>query len=332
MIADKEIRSMRASFKELEKEIEAAKRIVLYRHRSPDYDALGSQMGLATWIKESYPEKEVHVVGDVERNLMDGLFPVPEKLPESWYANEHLAIVTDVSNRKRIADDHIGLARKVIKIDHHNPPQPEEEFGDLRIVYPDRPAASEIVALFLLSRGSLFHKGKPLSKAVAEYLYCGIVGDTGRFQYQDTDGATLRIAADLLDCGADKTSIYRKMYRTDARRLAILQFCLSHYCVTEKGTCYYVISKEDLDRLSMTTSEGNLHINVFRDMAGVKAVVSVTYDTELDDYRVSLRSASTVLYPAVQAFNGGGHDYSAGCHLSSLDQLPQLLQAVDDLK
>ncbi|MFX7845285.1 hypothetical protein ABTK14_23800, partial [Acinetobacter baumannii] len=80
---------------------------------------------------------------------------------------------------------------RTIKIDHHPLPSIEECFGDFLIVHPDRPAASEIVALFCLSRSKKY----VLSKEEATYLYCGIVGDTGRFTYQDTDGATLRIAA-----------------------------------------------------------------------------------------------------------------------------------------
>ena len=39
-------------------------RIAIFRHEKPDFDALGSQMGLATWIKDNFPDKEVHVLGD----------------------------------------------------------------------------------------------------------------------------------------------------------------------------------------------------------------------------------------------------------------------------
>ena len=323
-------RKMSKEFLLLEKKIKEYSRIVVYRHASPDFDALGAQMGLVQWIKDNYPEKEVHYVGDRSENLMPDLFPYPEEGLDDFFSKEHLAIVVDVANQKRIAANQILRAKEVIKIDHHNIPAPEEDFGNIRIIYPDRPAASEIIALFLLSRGTFFKKTS-LSVTASSSLFCGIVGDTGRFQYQDCDGATLRIAADLLDMGIDKEDIYRKMYRTDRRKLAILNYCLSHYKITEKGTCYYILDEKTMQELSMTTEEGNLHINVFRDMVGVKAVVSVTYDTIHRNYRVSLRSSSTILYPAVQAFGGGGHDYSAGCHLASLDDLPKLLAAVDKL-
>ena len=38
-------------------------RIAIFRHEKPDFDALGSQLGLATWIKDNFPNKEVHVLG-----------------------------------------------------------------------------------------------------------------------------------------------------------------------------------------------------------------------------------------------------------------------------
>lgn len=329
-MAEIDYKKMSRDFQVLQRKIKEYSSIVLYRHSSPDFDALGAQMGLADWIKENYPEKEVHFVGDRNESMMPGLFPYPEELDDEFYRREHLAIVVDVSNRQRISLSHIDKAKEVIKIDHHHLPRPEDDYGDYKIVYPERPAASEIIALFLLSRGNLVKKYS-LSSKVASSLYCGIVGDTGRFQYQDCDGATMRIAADLLDHGVDKSEIYRLMYQTDERRLSILNYCLSHYRRTAKGTCYYVLDQQAMHDLSMTTDEGNLHINVFRDMIGVKAVVSVTYDALHKDYRVSLRSASTILYPAVAAFHGGGHDYSAGCHLDSLDELPKLLAAVDAL-
>ena len=39
-------------------------RIALFRHNSPDFDALGSQLGLYHWIKDNFPNKEVVYLGD----------------------------------------------------------------------------------------------------------------------------------------------------------------------------------------------------------------------------------------------------------------------------
>lgn len=329
MISNDEIKQFNVEFKELEKNIRAYDVIIIYRHQSPDFDAMGSQMGLYTWIKDNFPNKEVHFVGDRHPDLMPDLFPYPETLDDSVYSKKHLAITCDISNVSRLADNHIDRADKVIKIDHHPlPVQESERYGDYLIVHPDRPAASELVALFALSRGKKYF----ISKEAASFLYSGIVGDTGRFSYQDTDGATFRVAGDLVDRGADVSDISFRMYQLDQRQINILKECLNHYQVTEKGTCYYVFTKEQMEQLHMTVDHGNLHINTFRNMKGVRVAVSVTWDEGKNHYRVSLRSAHVHVAPAAVAFGGGGHDFAAGCHIDSLDELPKLIQAIDELK
>lgn len=330
MFTKNEFKTLHNQFKYLEEKIKEYDRIVVYRHTSPDFDALGSQMGLATWIKDNFPKKEVIYVGENHPTFMPELFPYAMEVDESWFLKPHLAITTDISNLPRLSGkEFLRYAKEVIKLDHHPLPEKEEErFGDYLIVYPDRPAAAELVALFALSRSKKFK----LTKLAARYMYTGIVGDTNRFMYQDTDGATLRIAADLLDVGIDKTYIYDEMYKTDLRRMNILKFCLNNFKVTDKGTCYYVLTKEDQEKLNMTSDEGNLHINTFRNLAGVRVVASITWNEKNQEYRVSLRSAHMVVAPVANMFNGGGHDFAAGCKLKTLDDLPKLIQALDDLK
>ena len=319
-------------FKYLLKRIKEEERIVIYRHSSPDYDALGTQMGLYTWIKDNFPSKEVHYVGDYDKGLMEELYPAPEEVDDSFFEKDHLAITVDVANRPRIGLSRIDKAKEVIKIDHHPLPVNEEErFGDYVIVYPDRPAASEIIALF-----TLVYKNKyKLSKEAAAYLYSGIVGDTGRFLYNDTDRTTLSISASLLDTGFDKQEIYRMMYEKDLRDMQIFKCCMDKFKITEKGTGYYILDKEDLERFDMTTNEGNKNLNYFRDLKNVRLVASITYikDREKDNgkYRVSLRASKLIISSVANKFGGGGHDYAAGCTISSLDELQGLLDACDSI-
>ncbi len=321
------IKDMHDAFNKMMKVIKENDRFIIYRHSSPDFDALGAQMGLATWIKDNFPDKTVHFVGDEDHNLIPLLFPHMQQLTEADFMKEHVAITVDVADSKRVSCNHLNLAKYVLKIDHHNFPPKELDFGQLKVVFPTRPAASEILALFALSRPKKYI----LSKEAATYLYIGIIGDTNRFLYQDTDSATLRIAGDLLDCGVDKTEVYHRMYQTDMRRLNLLKFCLNNYKVTDAGIAYYVFDKKDLEDLCMTTNEGNLHINVFRDLENVKAVASITYDNDKKDYRVSIRSRNLVVDKVAKQFNGGGHDFAAGCRISNLSQLSGLLSKLDQL-
>lgn len=327
MISKQKIKDLHNQFKVLENDIKEYDQIIIYRHQSPDFDAMGSQMGLYLFIKENYPDKKVYYVGDNHPDHMPELFPYTEELDESVYDIPHLAITVDVSNRSRIACDHIDKASKIDKIDHHPlPATVEEMYGHFLIVHPDIPAASEIVALFALSRGKKYK----ISKECASYLYCGIVGDTGKFSYQDTDGTTLRVAADLLDCGVDCNKINDLMYQTSAKRLNILKYCLNTYKLTDSGICYYVFTKEIMKQLAMTVDHGNLHINTFRNMKGVKVACSCTWDEGHQNYRIFLRSANTVIAGACVKYGGGGHDYASGCHIDSLDVLPEFIKTIEE--
>ena len=77
-------------------------RICVFRHLMPDYDALGSQMGLVTWLKDNFPNKEIHYVGDNHVTFTPRLFPEMEDLPESWFKEPFLAFILDVGNEKEL--------------------------------------------------------------------------------------------------------------------------------------------------------------------------------------------------------------------------------------
>lgn len=245
-------------------------------------------------------------------------------MDESWYdQNEHLAIVVDTATVDRIADRHIEKAKYVIKLDHHIN---VDHYANEEIVYDKFAAASELLALFVMAQPRKYI----VSQDAARAFYIGIIGDTGRFQYQDVSPMTLRLAADLLATGIDKTEIYNQMYKSSLRQLNFLKFVLNNYKVSEKGTCYYVLTDEDLKRLDIEVTEGKLHINTFRNVEGVTSVVSVTEDKAKGEWRVSLRSAHKVIVNVAQQFNGGGHEYAAGAKLKSLDELPALIKALDE--
>ncbi len=38
--------------------------IIIYRHKSPDGDALGSQFGLGEWLKRNFSNKKIYYVGE----------------------------------------------------------------------------------------------------------------------------------------------------------------------------------------------------------------------------------------------------------------------------
>ena len=91
-------------FQEILQVIREASRIIIHRHKNPDGDALGSQIGLKHIILENYPEKHVLTVGDEAGRYAFMPDSVMDEVADALYA-EALAIVLDTSSRKLISDE-----------------------------------------------------------------------------------------------------------------------------------------------------------------------------------------------------------------------------------
>ncbi len=301
-------------------------RIAIFRHIIPDYDALGSQMGLATWIKDNFPNKEVHVVGDNHVTFTPRLFPVMDTLPESWFREPFLAFILDVGNASRIADPRFKKAKFKIKIDHH----PDvEHWGNISIVNTSASAASEnIVSALLNLKGNYV-----MSKEAASYFYIAIVGDSGRFQYSSTSAHTFAIAGELLNCGIDLSKIYQTMYVKKIEDLAVTAYILNHYHISEKGVAYYVLDSKIQKDLNITTERGKENVNLFSNIEGINAWCSITQDDNPKEpcWRISIRSKEKAINGVATQFGGGGHAQASGAKINTLDELPAFIAALDAL-
>ncbi|MBQ9266257.1 MAG: bifunctional oligoribonuclease/PAP phosphatase NrnA [Bacilli bacterium] len=305
--------------------IKSAKRIAIFRHIMPDFDALGTQFGLATRIKDNFPEKEVRCFGDNHVTFTPrGLFPETNKLSDAWFDDEFLAIIVDVGDQKRIADPRFIKAKYKIKIDHH--PMTDDIF-DLSVVDTEKAAAAEIVVNMLLS-----FKGKYVfSKKAAEYFYIALVGDSGRFQYSSTTPHTFDIASLLLEKGINITEIYEKMYIKTLDDLEVTKFIMNNFKIDKYGVAYYVLTNNDLINLKITSERGKDNVNLFSNIEGVKIWCSITEDITEPCFRVSIRSRNYVINGVAAEFKGGGHAQASGAQIADLSELPKLIEALDRL-
>ena len=69
-------------------------KIIIHRHLRPDPDALGSQVGLAELLRESFPEKEIRQVGETIEGLR---FLAEMQEVEDVFYQGALVIVTDTA-------------------------------------------------------------------------------------------------------------------------------------------------------------------------------------------------------------------------------------------
>lgn len=309
----------------IRKAIEKYDRIVVFRHIKPDYDALGSQLGLVTFLKDNFPDKEIHFVGDNHVSFTPRLFPVMERLNDNWFTKPFLAIVLDVGDHERIADPRYLKADYICKIDHH---PAKKEIANSSLLDIDSAAAAELVTIFLLT-----WKEKTISALAARYLYIGIVGDSGRFQYSSTSEKTFVCAASLLKTGININDIYLSMYEKKIDDLKVTAYILNHFNVTPHGVAYYVLPSKIQEELGIVTEQGKDNVNLFSNIQGINAWCSVSEDPNPKDYcwRISIRSKGEDISPIAVKYHGGGHAQASGAKIASLDELNSFLNDLDGL-
>lgn len=294
--------------------------IIIHRHNRPDLDAIGSQRGLALTLKENYPSKEIYIVGDMsDRYAFLGDMDV---IDDSKYENA-LVIITDVSVAFMVSDDRYKLAKEVFIIDHH---KNESDITKNWICDSTKIAACELITEILLERGLT------IPKDAATALFGGIVTDSGRFQYGETSGNTLRVSAELLDLGADKEFIYKNLYTELLSERQMKNWFAARFETTKNGVAYLkngpeVFEKFDVDFFNI--SRGMVGV-----MAGIKEIpiwCNFTYDAQNNKIVGEFRARDISIVHIAKKYGGGGHDMACGASLSSWEEVDLVIKDFDDL-
>jgi phosphoesterase RecJ-like protein len=298
-------------------------RIVVFRHIKPDYDAMGTQMGFVTFLKDNFPNKEIHFVGDNHVTFTPRLFPETERLNDEFFSKPFLAIVVDVGDDERIADPRYKRASYIVKVDHH---PFKAEIARHPLVDFDMAAASELVCDLLLN-----WKGKKMSAEAAHYFYIALVGDSGRFMYSSTTSHTFAIAQELLATGINISDIYLSMYQKKIDDLKVTAYILNHFSVSPHGIAYYLLPDQIQKDLNITSERGKENVNLFANIEGINAWCSITEDTDPKEpcWRISIRSKKADISPIAFKWGGGGHAQASGAKIKDLSELDAFIGDLD---
>jgi phosphoesterase RecJ-like protein len=292
--------------------IRAHDRFLVTTHENPDGDALGSILGMKLALDQLGKDAVLYLSGvtplpqEYGFMALDGLTRTP---PAD--ASERVVIALDCANERRLGPDPDLLARAplVIDIDHHHD---NTRFGDVSVVVPDASSTGEILH-------ELFAElGVELTPEIAESLYIALVTDTGRFQYANTTPKTLRLAAELVEAGANVHRVFQDVYENVAfAKLKLLARALEKARVYEGGRM--IVS--DLERDDFTAagaaepfSEGI--IDFLRAVEGTELVALIREPPTQNGpkRRISLRTrAEDIDVSAIaRKSGGGGHRQAAG--------------------
>lgn len=158
--------------------------------------------------------------------------------------------------------------------------------------------------------------GQPVTGEIANCVYTGLCTDTGCFRYSNVTPRTLRMAAEMLEAGADAAGINRRMFETKSRsRIAIEKDVLNTVRYYFDGRCALIyITREMLAATGADETELDGVSALPRQIEGVEA--GVTLREKEGGFKVSLRTAEYLDASLLCGrMGGGGHARAAGCFL-----------------
>ncbi len=311
------------SIKMLLEKIKQYDDIAIFRHESPDFDALGSQWGLYYFLKNNFKNKNIYALGYTNSEVGNNLFPKESKVNLN---KKFLAIVLDSSDIDRVSDERVTKGDYIIKIDHHPNDKP---FGNLEIVNDKASSASEVLYYLLTSKEFSEYK---LDKESAKYLFVGIVGDSSGFETSSTGPDTLLAAGNLLSYGFDLINdVYKPMYNKSLHEYKINQDIISKSIISQKGFAYYILEIKDLDNYKMDSDDAKNYMDIFRWCDDIKVWGCFVYDKRKELYRVSLRSNGIEINKVAVKHNGGGHKFASGARAKDHQEIDAIIKEIEEL-
>ena len=285
--------------------VAANHRFLISSHLSLDGDSVGSEVAMR-WYLGSLGKEAALFNQD----------PVPGKF--SFLANHDtflkarpetmfdVLIVLDCSNLLRLGWNAGAIAPVMVNFDHH---RDNTCFGGINFVDNHAAATAAIIYRFFTECSIDF------PPYVAEALYTAIMTDTGGFRFSNTTSTILKYCSELVEHGADCSSIYERVYASHAPQALLLQariWSTLKFHLDGK-LCCMEMPLGILNELGAhySDSEGMADNTILAE--GVEVGMMVKYNE--NDSHFSLRSKGKIDVGKIaqKIPGGGGHFSAAGC-------------------
>lgn len=297
--------------------------IVIHRHTNPDGDAMGSQIGLKHILKTNFPDKRIYAVGDDAKRFSFMQDSVMDDIDDGVYSGA-LAIILDTSAKSLISDQRYTLADKTIRIDHHIFC---EDIADIDIDDTSFESCCGLIAYLALEWGL------QVPKIAAQSLFTGMVTDSGRFRYDATTPRTMRLAAFLMEQGADICAVYNKLYEDDFDMIKLRASFIMQVQFTKHNVAYIYTP---LSRVTELEARGVSAFSISRGMVNTMAEIKgvdvwVNFTETNDGVLCELRSKSHNINATAVKYGGGGHIKASGATVKDKDEAMAMLKDLDEL-
>ena len=307
-------------FETIKQLISQYSRIIIHRHKNPDGDALGAQMGLKQILTDNYPDKKILAVGDMTPRYSFMVTSPLDDVADEEYEGA-LAIVLDTSAKALISDDRYTTATATARIDHH--------------VFCETITENEVTDTSFESccgmiAAMAIECGWKVSPDAAKSLYTGMITDSGRFRYDSTSAQTFRLASFLMEQKFDTTDIYQNLYSDELSSIQLRAKFTLKIQTTPHRVAYIYTPIEEAKSYGVddfTLSRGM--VNVMSEIRGIDTWVNFT-ESE-NGVLCEIRSNRYNINPIAVKYGGGGHKKASGATLKNREEAMALLEDLNSL-
>ena len=293
--------------------IRGNRRFLLTTHVRPDCDAVGSQLGMAHLLEQLGKEVGTANPFELPPNLQ---FIDPEGKLQScradgaarWIESADVLMVLDTTAWAQLGEmgEVIRATRaKKMVLDHH---LSGDDLGAELFKDPRAEATGRLVA------EAAEQLGLELSPRIATALFAAVATDTGWFRFSSTTADTYRLAARLVEAGAQPDQIYRGLYENDTlARMQLIGRAMARARTERDGRLIYTwLARDDFQSTGANPQDSEDVINETLSVGGTRVAV-ILVEQEDGAVKLSFRSRCHVDCRRVaEQFGGGGHKNAAG--------------------
>ena len=305
---------MKINVKECAALLKEQDNILILTHAHPDGDTLGGGFGLCRALLKMGKKARVINADDIPKKYDYLYADIPQ-----YEFKENYVVAVDVATENLLgALAEVYAGRIDLCIDHHGT---NAEYAK-NLLLKETPAACEIVYELVLELGV------QIDNRMADCLFTGITTDTGCFRYASVTSSTLRIAADLIESGADNGRINRAMFETKTKSYAHLEKLalegMEFYCGDRVAVM--TVTQEMYKITGANEQETETLAPMTRQVEGVEIGIIIREKPD-GTCKASLRTFESVnAAELAKNFGGGGHPQAAACRFDcSVEEAKQRL-------
>jgi Exopolyphosphatase-related proteins len=292
--------------------------VVIASHEGPEPDAIGSSLALGLALEALRKRVFIYNKDGLESaKFLPGYEKLKTYLPDFI---PDIFCVVDCATLDRIGEEAKAFAIRttIVNIDHHSK---GENFGTFNYVDPSAPACGVLIYEVIKEL-----KVK-ITPEIATNIYAAIAKDTMGFILPTVNSASLRVAAELVEAGADLLAVMKTLKYATLRKYKLLSFFLSRIKFEDHISTSYLLL-EDFEKSGAKDEDADEFIDMIRGIDGVLAAIFVR-EKQPGLFKVSMRSQGDIdVADIARKYGGGGHKNAAGFNFRIKD-FPEIAKYQD---